>query len=52
MGDEGYIHNEIYRNEENDIGFESDIEELTAILDQNKERISTGYKYFQKLQKA
>lgn len=48
MGDEGYIHNEIYRNEENDIGFESDIEELTAILAQNKERVSTGYKYFSK----
>lgn len=48
MGSEGYMHNELYRNEDNDIGFDSDIEELTAILGKSKERVSTGYKYFAK----
>lgn len=47
-GPEGYMQDPVYRNEGNDIGFDSDIEELAALLEKSQERVSTGYKYFAK----
>ena len=48
FGEEGYSSNEVYRNENRDIGFELELKKLTPIMEENSARCSTGYKYWKK----
>ncbi len=45
-GEDGYIHNEVYRNQGRDIGFDEESESLKEFMGDCKTRIPTGYKYY------
>ena len=45
-GEEGYIYNSSYRNQNRDIGYELDMEQLSPIMSEGDVRYSTGYKYW------
>ncbi len=46
FGEEGIIYSECYRNQNRDIGYELPMEKLTALIDKEGIRYSTGYKYW------
>ncbi len=46
--EEGWSSNEVYRNENRDIGFELDLKKLTPVMEEKTARCSTGYKYWKK----
>lgn len=48
FGEEGFAANEIYRNENCDIGFELPVEKLRSLIGEGVPRYSTGYKYWNK----
>ncbi|NLC92216.1 MAG: DUF1957 domain-containing protein [Treponema sp.] len=47
-GNNGFISNKIYRNENSDVGFELPLENLSTVNDNCKERLSTGFIYLNK----
>ncbi len=47
-GENGFINNKVYRNENSDIGFELPLESLLPVTENCQERFSTGYKYLNK----
>lgn len=48
FGEEGYCTNEVYRNENRDIGFELEASNLMPVLEENTARCATGFKYWKK----
>ena len=48
FGEEGYANNEVYRNENHDIGFDLSVEELAPIAHKGQCRVSTGFCYWNK----
>lgn len=47
-GFDGYIHNGVYRDQNRDIGFEANLNELELFLSNDHMRLSTGFKYYAK----
>jgi 1,4-alpha-glucan branching enzyme len=47
-GPDGYLSSTIYRNQNRDIGYESDLKLLNKVLNNDKARFETGFKYFPK----
>ncbi len=45
-GDDGYLKNEVYRNQDKDIGFTIEQKYLSKFLSPDGKRIQTGYKYY------
>jgi 1,4-alpha-glucan branching enzyme len=45
-GSLGYMWNPAYRNQDRDIGFDSDMELLSGFLGESRSRVSTGFKYW------
>lgn len=43
---QSYIHKSVYRNQNRDIGFESDVSCLKGFLNKDNGRVPTGYKYW------
>ncbi len=48
FGEEGYINNTCFRNENKDIGFDLELKQLVPFMKEGKFRYSTGYKYYNK----
>jgi len=48
FGEDGFANNEVYRNDNRDIGFSEEIEKLSPIMDEGSVRFATGYKYWNK----
>lgn len=48
FGENGVIYNEVYKNQNLDIGFELDRENLAPVMQEGTLRFSTGFKYFNK----
>ncbi|MFI3257491.1 MAG: 1,4-alpha-glucan branching protein domain-containing protein [Spirochaetales bacterium] len=46
FGSQGFIHNHLYRNQNRDIGFESAIDDLHMVLQEDCFRYATGFKYW------
>ncbi|MCQ2593238.1 MAG: DUF1957 domain-containing protein [Treponema sp.] len=49
FGENGYSTNELYRNENQDLGFELPMEQLSSIMNPDSVRFSTGYKCWNKV---
>lgn len=45
-GEKAYSNNQTYRNENRDIGFEIDMDELKPVIGDNTVRYSTGFRYW------
>ncbi len=45
-GKKGYMINSVYRNQQKDIGFDSDLSELAGFLDESNSRCPTVFKYW------
>jgi len=48
FGEEGYCEDDVYCNPNRDIGFDLTMKQLSAVLEPDSVRYSTGYKYFNK----
>ena len=48
IGENGYIHNPVYRNQEKDVGFDASFRRLENILTEDHRRYTTGYRYWAK----